>query len=366
MSMGKSWVQKDRASREYLDGVVEFLNFTFARTRFDDMILCPCIKCGNRVLKNREEVHGDLLWNEIIEHYIHCTSHGEDMYGGHIRTSRALGKATPQMLSIDEWEQARLYIWNNCDEVATFVQKHKQIIKDRHSGHISAREVDHTHIKEFGGWFERHIDEELESLGLGPARAAIAVRNEANCSHRKMRHTGGTKSFACHRDEETRSRTDGSIPSRVDMYFRTHLGKDETAVDNISGEIISKFRELLALSSQDRSSSFVGDDIYTQVMDPERHGRVRGYGLVKIAIAILLMSSFQSLVLHNYGSLDPNESTKCTYEKERDVYDAARVSEIDRTMKRHVDTLLHALEGVSARLSQLESRTHHLESTVVI
>ncbi|KAF8409402.1 hypothetical protein HHK36_005478 [Tetracentron sinense] len=79
MSMDKSWMQKDRASPEYLNGVVEFLNFAFARTRYDDKILCPCTKCSNRFVKNREEVHGDLLWNGIIERYIHWTSHGEDI-----------------------------------------------------------------------------------------------------------------------------------------------------------------------------------------------------------------------------------------------------------------------------------------------
>lgn len=66
----------------------------------------------------------------------------------------------------------------------------------------------------------------------------------------------------------------------------------------------------------------------------------------------------------NYGSLDSIESAKVILEKDRKVYDAAIVSEIDRTMKKHADSLLHALEGVSARLSQLESRTHHLENSV--
>ncbi|XP_042499385.1 protein transport protein sec31-like [Macadamia integrifolia] len=68
--------------------------------------------------------------------------------------------------------------------------------------------------------------------------------------------------------------------------------------------------------------------------------------------------------IRNYVSLDPNESAKVTLEKDRSAYDAATVSEIDRTMKKHADNLLQALEGVSARLSQLESRTHHLESSV--
>ena len=33
-------------------------------------------------------------------------------------------------------------------------------------------------------------------------------------------------------------------------------------------------------------------------------------------------------------------------------------------MKKHADNLLHALEGLSARISQLESRTRHLENTM--
>lgn len=38
------------------------------------------------------------------------------------------------------------------------------------------------------------------------------------------------------------------------------------------------------------------------------------------------------------------------------------MSEIDRTIKNHTDTLLRVMEGVSARLTQLETRTHHLEN----
>ncbi|KAA8548135.1 hypothetical protein F0562_004604 [Nyssa sinensis] len=68
--------------------------------------------------------------------------------------------------------------------------------------------------------------------------------------------------------------------------------------------------------------------------------------------------------VRNYGSLDSIEPAKVILEKDRNVFDAALVSEIDQTMKKHADNLLHALEGVSARLSQLESRTRHLENSV--
>ena len=67
--------------------------------------------------------------------------------------------------------------------------------------------------------------------------------------------------------------------------------------------------------------------------------------------------------VQNYGSLDSNELSKISLEKDRNI-DAAIVSEIDRTMKKYADNLLHVLEGLSARLTQLESRTRNLENSV--
>lgn len=68
--------------------------------------------------------------------------------------------------------------------------------------------------------------------------------------------------------------------------------------------------------------------------------------------------------IRNYGSLDSIEPAKVILEKDRNVSEATIVAEIDRTMKKHIDGLLHALENVSARLTQLESRTRNLENSV--
>ncbi|XP_021813249.1 trithorax group protein osa isoform X1 [Prunus avium] len=68
--------------------------------------------------------------------------------------------------------------------------------------------------------------------------------------------------------------------------------------------------------------------------------------------------------IRNYGSLDSIEPAKVILQKDRNVVDATVVSEIDQAMKKHADNLLHVLEGVSARLTQLESRTRHLENSV--
>ncbi|KAK7266051.1 hypothetical protein RIF29_18690 [Crotalaria pallida] len=69
-------------------------------------------------------------------------------------------------------------------------------------------------------------------------------------------------------------------------------------------------------------------------------------------------------VIKSYSSLDSIEPAKVIVEKDRNAFDSSILSEIDRTMKKHTDNLLHVLEGVSARLTQLESRTHHFENAV--
>ncbi|CAN8256316.1 unnamed protein product [Cochlearia groenlandica] len=66
----------------------------------------------------------------------------------------------------------------------------------------------------------------------------------------------------------------------------------------------------------------------------------------------------------SYGSLDSIEASKLFAEKDRIAPESTIISEIDRTMKKHVDNLLHAMEGVSARLTQLETRTRNLENLV--
>ncbi|XAR51897.1 Non-specific serine/threonine protein kinase [Bertholletia excelsa] len=68
--------------------------------------------------------------------------------------------------------------------------------------------------------------------------------------------------------------------------------------------------------------------------------------------------------IRTYNSLDYMEPAKGTLEKDHNAKTAALLSEIDQTMRKHADNLLHALEGVSARVSQLESRTHYLEDSM--
>ncbi|XP_010420094.2 PREDICTED: protein transport protein sec31 [Camelina sativa] len=66
----------------------------------------------------------------------------------------------------------------------------------------------------------------------------------------------------------------------------------------------------------------------------------------------------------SYGSMDSLEPSKLFAEKNRNASESAILSAIDLTMKAHADNLIHVIEGVSARLTQLETRTRNLENLV--
>jgi hypothetical protein len=55
---------------------------------------------------------------------------------------------------------------------------------------------------------------------------------------------------------------------------------------------------------------------------------------------------------------------KVSHEEDRSNFTAVTMADIDRTMKKYSDNLLYALEGISSRISHMESRTHQLENSV--
>ncbi|XP_055826330.1 uncharacterized protein LOC129894693 isoform X2 [Solanum dulcamara] len=75
-------------------------------------------------------------------------------------------------------------------------------------------------------------------------------------------------------------------------------------------------------------------------------------------------NSAESKTNTNYGSLDSIEPTKFIVEKDLSTIDASLLSEMDYTVKKYADNLLHAIESVSVRLSQLETRSRQIESFV--
>ncbi|TVU21624.1 hypothetical protein EJB05_31273 [Eragrostis curvula] len=75
-------------------------------------------------------------------------------------------------------------------------------------------------------------------------------------------------------------------------------------------------------------------------------------------------SASASYNLKSAGLLEPHVLKKVSHEEDRSNFAAVTLADIDRTMKKYSDNLLHALEGVSSRLSQMEGRTRQLENSV--
>ncbi|KAL0546536.1 hypothetical protein IC582_016447 [Cucumis melo] len=77
--MDKSWMMENRMSREYDVGVESFIQFGLSHAKGSNSIRCPCLKCGNRLLKDVSIVRYHLYANGIDKSYKIWFWHGEDL-----------------------------------------------------------------------------------------------------------------------------------------------------------------------------------------------------------------------------------------------------------------------------------------------
>ncbi|KAH7842947.1 hypothetical protein Vadar_010954 [Vaccinium darrowii] len=91
--MDKSWMNKSRSSREYLQGVKDFLGYASTNASKDGTISCPCVRCVNSYILKIDVVHDHLVSFGISKGYDRwygettlattfanpCEAHVEDM-----------------------------------------------------------------------------------------------------------------------------------------------------------------------------------------------------------------------------------------------------------------------------------------------
>ncbi|KAG8493340.1 hypothetical protein CXB51_010684 [Gossypium anomalum] len=78
--MDRSWMNLSRVSNGYRNGVQTFLNFAFQNASQENMILCPCKRCGNINWHFREVVY-ELL---IVDGFIRGIKNGFSMESVHL------------------------------------------------------------------------------------------------------------------------------------------------------------------------------------------------------------------------------------------------------------------------------------------
>ena len=76
--MDKTWIDSgDRLSREYVNGIDQFLVFAYTGKGADSVIHCPCRQCANRYSFSQDVVRDHLLNKGMLKKYKIWTSHGE-------------------------------------------------------------------------------------------------------------------------------------------------------------------------------------------------------------------------------------------------------------------------------------------------
>ncbi|XP_052189912.1 uncharacterized protein LOC127799729 [Diospyros lotus] len=103
------------------------------------------------------------------------------------------------------------------------------------------------------------------------------ARNKSNRSKQTMTITTGTRSFARVRAEQAEIL--GLEPSAWEMFKVTPKKKDGSMVDSMSKQIVDKIQSLVTQRAEEGPSQAIDEnEICSEVMGRERHGRVHGYG----------------------------------------------------------------------------------------
>ncbi|XP_074264225.1 uncharacterized protein LOC141586784 [Silene latifolia] len=77
--MDREWMFVDRLDPRYRKGVEHFVRLAINNAENVEEIYCPCVKCGNNVYLDSEELKSHLLCNGIDKSYPRWIWHGEDV-----------------------------------------------------------------------------------------------------------------------------------------------------------------------------------------------------------------------------------------------------------------------------------------------
>ena len=68
--MDKSWITKDRLSKEYEEGVGKFIKLALKNAMDPSRVHCPCRKCSNLKKLDIMEIKSHLYFNRMDQTYV--------------------------------------------------------------------------------------------------------------------------------------------------------------------------------------------------------------------------------------------------------------------------------------------------------
>ena len=79
--MDRGWLSENRLSREYAEGIEEFVRSAFENGVDPERTRCPCVKCGNKMFLSVQQLKVHLVMNGIDPTYKIWFWHGEPCPG---------------------------------------------------------------------------------------------------------------------------------------------------------------------------------------------------------------------------------------------------------------------------------------------
>ncbi|WKA02961.1 hypothetical protein VitviT2T_021106 [Vitis vinifera] len=98
--MDRSWMSKDRRSKDYADGVESFIAFALQYSTYKNSMKCPCLQCGNMIFHTPQKIREHLFFYGIDQSYHTWYWHGDAAPSGP-PTSRAKWHHTVEFNDVD-------------------------------------------------------------------------------------------------------------------------------------------------------------------------------------------------------------------------------------------------------------------------
>ncbi|XP_073116157.1 uncharacterized protein [Elaeis guineensis] len=161
-------------------------------------------------------------------------------------------------------------------------------------------------------------------------------------------HTSGSKSYARLRQEFEDEH--GREPGQVEFYRMTHTHQDGTFVRDESRDLYERATSLIAERDDESAASTqqsrIEAEVFTELMGPERYGRVRGYG---VGVTPTQLSEVSRYTQH--AATDAQDSRVRRLEAEIQEIRQSRAAEMEEMRQSRAE--MQAMRGQIDRLTSL-------------
>ncbi|XP_073113440.1 uncharacterized protein [Elaeis guineensis] len=161
-------------------------------------------------------------------------------------------------------------------------------------------------------------------------------------------HTSGSKSYARLRQEFEDEH--GREPGQVEFYRMTHTHQDGTFVRDESRDLYERATSLIAERDDESAASTqqsrIEAEVFTELMGPERYGRVRGYG---VGVTPTQLSEVSRYTQH--AAADAQDSRVRRLEAEIQEIRQSRAAEMEEMRQSRAE--MQAMRGQIDRLTSL-------------